>query len=112
MLLQEMIDEMGLTVLNTKEYKKDTDIQYGYSCDLLSQVLGKAKSDSVWITVQSHMNIIGVATIVGAKAIIVCEEHDVSPEVIEKAEEEEIVIMKSDKGAFHLAGELYKRGVQ
>ena len=112
MKLREIIDELDVTVLNKKGYDPETEISNGYTCDLLSQVLGKAKKDSIWLTVQSHMNIIGVATMVSAKAIIVCEGHDVPNDVIDKADEEGIVIMKSEKGAFELGGELAKRGIQ
>ena len=112
MKLREIIDELDVTVLNKLDYDQEMEILNGYICDLLSQVLGKAKKDSIWITVQSHMNIIGVATMVDAKAIIVCEGHEVPNDVVEKADEEGIVIMKSEEGAFVLGGELYKRGVQ
>ena len=112
MKLSDIISELELEVLNKGPINKDVDIQNGYACDLLSQVLASVKSDSIWITIQSHLNIIGVATMAGIKAIVVCEDHDVPGEVISKADEENVALLKSGQNAFQLSGKLYERGIR
>jgi len=112
MKLSEIITELGLENVNNEQIDTDTVIVNGYVCDLLSQVLASVKEDSIWITIQSHMNIIGVAVMAGVPAIVVCEGHEISEEVIRKADEEHIAIFKSRDNAFQLSGKLYSCGIK
>ena len=64
MELAEIMTELNLQKMNEKPIKEDVTIAHGYVCDLLSQVLAGAKSNSIWVTVQSHLNVIGVAVMV------------------------------------------------
>ena len=112
MKLSQIVTELGLERLNGTEFEEDYDISSGYVSDLLSQVLASAKSDSIWLTIQSHMNIIGVAVMANIKAIVVCENHDVPDEVISKADSEKVTILRSQENAYILAGKLYERGIQ
>ena len=112
MRLSEIVDELNLLNVNRIEIEGDVSITHGYTCDLLSQVLASAKKESVWITVQSHLNIIGVAVMTGISAVIVCEGHDVPVEVIEKADDEQIALYKSQETAFQLSGKLFECGIR
>ena len=112
MELSEIMVKLELENINNEPLIDGVSVEYGYTCDLLSQVLGKAKSHSIWTTIQSHLNIIGVAVMAGISAIIVCEGHDVPVEVIEKADEEGIVLFKSADNAFRLSGKLYECGIR
>ena len=58
MNLSEIVSKLNLEILVEKNM--DHNIEIGYVCDLLSEVMGKAKSDSIWITV--HTNKIGRAS--------------------------------------------------
>jgi serine kinase of HPr protein (carbohydrate metabolism regulator) len=112
MKLSEIVSELNLQPVNKKPIKDDATILHGYSCDLLSQVLASAKSDSIWITVQSHLNVIGVAVTVGIPALIICEGHEIPENVIQKADEEQIAIFKSAENAFQLSGKLNECGIR
>lgn len=84
----------------------------GYVGDLLSEVMAQAKPDSVWVTVQSHVNILAVATIVGIRAIVLCGGHEYPQEVVEKATNEGICLLKTQKPAFEVVGEIYSLGLR
>ena len=112
MKLSEIITELKLEGLNNKPINEDMKIESAYVSDLLSQVMGSAKSNSIWMTVQSHLNIVGVAEMTGISAIIICEGHQVADNVIIKADEERIALFKSNEDAYHLAGKLYTNGVK
>lgn len=112
MNLSEIVTLLKLENVNKKPVQDEVMIEYGYTCDLLSQVLAKAKTNSVWITVQSHLNIIGVAVMAGITAVVVCEGHDIPANVIDKADEEGIALFKSTGNAFELSGQLYERGIK
>jgi hypothetical protein len=69
--------------------------------------MGKAQAGMVWITSQVHKNIVAVASLKELSAIVAVNERKVDPEVIEAANEEEVVILASGKPAFETGGELY-----
>ena len=112
MILGQLIQEMRLMILNKSNIDDDIEINKGYASDLLSQVMSKAEDGSLWLTTQSHGNIIGVASMTGIRAIVICEGHDVPEEVITTADQEGIIILKSGEGMFSLAGKLYAQGVR
>jgi len=112
MKLSEIITELDLENINNKPINDKITIKSCYVCDLLSQVLAGAKSDSIWITIQSHLNVIGVALMTGISAVIVCEGHAVPDNVIQKADDENIAIFQSKESAYNLAGKLYECGIR
>lgn len=78
----------------------------------MSLVLANARNRSLWLTIQNHLNIIGVASMAGISAIVVCEGHDVSDDVVERADEEGIALYTSKESAFILSGKLYELGIR
>lgn len=112
MELRELVEgDLGLKLLNKGDVDLGQKLKGGYTSDLLSQVLASAHGRSVWLTIQNHMNIIGVATMVDVKAIVICENRPVSDDVIAKADEEGIALFLYDGCAFDIGGELHKMGL-
>ena len=91
--------------------KGDTEITGGYCGDLLSWVMAHAQKGNLWITVQTHVNIIAIGVLLELSCIIVPEDINVEEETIEKAIEEDIPILKSQLNAFEIAKLLSERGL-
>ncbi|HRW35030.1 MAG TPA: iron-sulfur binding hydrogenase [Thermotogota bacterium] len=104
MLLEKIIENIDLEIIS--EDNQDKEIKTGYTSDLLSEVMSSGGSD-LWITVQSHSNIVAVATIIGVKAIVLVNGRDYSQDTIEKAKEEGICLLKSKQNAFDITGKIY-----
>lgn len=102
MKLSELIKELNLTVLTAENY---TDRKIGgcYIGDLLSWVMGRAKQNDVWITIMNNINIVAVASLADCACVLLCEGVSADGDVIGKADEEGIVILKSEKTAYELA---------
>ncbi|QTA38584.1 iron-sulfur binding hydrogenase [Thermosipho ferrireducens] len=90
----------------------DCEIIHAYTGDLLSLVMKNAKNDSIWITVQNHVNIIAVASLVGIRAIILCDDLNFPSETVEKAKSEGISLIKSRDNAFVVSGKIYQLGIR
>lgn len=60
----------------------------GYTCDLLSWVMAHGKQGMAWITVQTHMNVIAVASLMEMAAVIIPEGIQMEEPSLEKAREE------------------------
>lgn len=82
-----------------------------YIGDLLSLVMAKAEENSVWLTIQTHLNIIAVAELVDISCIIIVENMDIDEDTIIKAKELNIPIFKTEKQAYEVAKELSKLGI-
>jgi hypothetical protein len=102
----------ALNLVKAYDFGEEKEIKHGYTCDLLSEVMGKAPKDTIWITVQSHLNIIAVAVIVGIKAIIIANSHKADEKTIKKAKEEDIGIYYSDLNPFILSGKIFSLKIE
>lgn len=107
MKVNEIIKPLDLKVI-TGETLLEREVKGGCVGDLLSVVMGKALEDSVWVTVQSHINIIAVASLVDVSCIIVSEGFTIDEDAINKAIQEEIILLSSKKSSFELCVELGK----
>ena len=85
----------------------DDEIKNGYTGDLMSDVIANANSNSIWITIQAHKNSIAVALIKDISAILFTNNVPISPEVIKKAKEENISILKTSENSFTISGKIY-----
>lgn len=97
--------------METGGQTEDNPIKGVYCGDLLSWVMSKAEEGNVWITIQSHINVIAVASLVGISAVIIVEGSQVSQEVIEKAQEEDIAIFTTPRPAYEIASLCAEKGI-
>lgn len=111
MKLNEIAQNLNLDLLS-KNSSLDKEIVYGYASDLLSDVLANAKKDSIWVTLQIHQNIIGVASLKELAGIIIINGRTPEDETIKKAEEEKIPLFVSKLTSFELIGRLYQLGIK
>ncbi|MBM3497800.1 MAG: serine kinase [Armatimonadetes bacterium] len=80
--------------------------------DLLSYVMAEGQRGQVWVTIQTHPNIVAVAGLAGMHAIIIAGGFEPEPETIARAEEEGMGLFTSAQTAYLLAGKLYELGVR
>lgn len=86
-------------------------VENGYCGDLLSDVMGNAPPGSVWITIQSHLNIVAVALLREMAAIVIAGGFMPDEETIARADKEGVPILSWPGSSYELAGELYGLGI-
>ena len=101
MTVRELIDLTGARDM-TPDAPKDTEVTCGYTCDLLSWVMAHGAAGMAWVTVQTHMNVIAVASLMEMAAVLVPEGIEMEGPTLEKAREEDICVLQSDKTAYEL----------
>ncbi len=89
----------------------DRSVTGGYVSDLLSDVMANTKKGDIWITLQTHPNIVAVAVLKEVSGIIIPGGRKPEPETIKKAEQEKIPIMMTDLSGFEIVGRLYEMGI-
>jgi len=107
MTVQQITDALKLTVFTSGE-GLDREIEGGYVSDLLSDVMGHAGEAHVWITLQSHANVVAIASLKDLAAIILVNGIKPEKAVVVKAEEEGIPILGTGEGTFVTAGKLFQ----
>jgi len=86
-------------------------ISGGYVSDLLSDVMANAKAGDLWVTLQTHQNIVAVASLKEIAGVIIIGGREPEKATLAKAEEEKIPILLTKLSAFEVVGRLYQMGI-
>ena len=89
----------------------DRQIQGGYCGDLLSDVMANAPTGCIWLTVQTHQNIVNVAVLHEMAAIVLTGDHTPDQETIDRANQEGIPLLLGSHSAYDLAGQAVAAGL-
>ena len=98
----ELAEKLGLTVVSRGE-GDGREAAGVFCCDLLSIVMGKAKTDAVWVTVMSNINTVAVAVLSDVSCVIISEGTPVDDEMKQKALDQGVCLLKSDLPTFEVA---------
>ena len=104
--VQTIVRELGLSVLCRPD-RLGVQVTGGYAGDLLSDVMANSAAGHLWITRQTHQNIIAVASLKDHAAIIIVQDATPDADTLEKAAAEGISVLVSPLHAFDLAGKIY-----
>lgn len=110
MKISELVEKLDLTVF-TNTGNLEQEISGGYVSDLLSNVMSQTKQDQVWVTIQAHQNIIAVASLINLSAVMLAGSVIPDQKTVDKANEENIVILGTKLSAFEVVGRMYKLGI-
>ena len=83
MIVKELAEKLNLKIA-AGEKGLDREIRDGYCGDLLSDVMGKSPENCIWMTVQTHQNIVAVAVLKEMAAIVITGGHTPDKETQEK----------------------------
>lgn len=107
MRLKEIIESLELEVFCGGNLE-EKNVSGGYVSDLLSDVMGNGEKDEVWITMQSHMNVVAIASLKELSAVIFVSGIEPAEAVVRKAEEEGIALLGTELSTFSIAGRMYQ----
>jgi len=108
--LSDLVKSFGLKIEAGKGRLRE-EVTGGYASDLLSDVIAHSRKGNVWITIQTHPNIVAVATMKELSGIILTGGRQPETDTIQKAEQEGIPILASPLFTFELVGRLYQMGI-
>lgn len=87
------------------------EVACAYACDMLSWVMSHARAGMALITVQSHMNVVAVASMMEMSAVILPEGIAMEQSVLDKANAEGVAVISTAMTAYEVSGLLYRDGV-
>ncbi len=106
MQVKDIVQILELKVFGGSE-GLDRTIKGGYTSDLLSDVMGHAEAGKIWITLQTHKNVIAIASLKELAAVILIKGYEPDSDMLEQANEEGIPVLGTSDQAFEITGKLF-----
>ena len=106
MTVRELVEKLNLKVYSG-ESGLDNEITGGYTSDLLSDVMGFAKDGQIWVTLQTHKNIMAVATLKDLAAVVLVKGFVPDNDAAEVSNKEGLPILGTDEQAFEIIGKIF-----
>jgi predicted transcriptional regulator len=106
MKVTEMVERLNLTVFAGHE-GLGRIVEGGYTSDLLSDVMGHADAGSVWVTLQTHRNVMAIASLRDLAAVIISSGEKPGNETILQSNEDGIPLLGTTLSTYEITGKLY-----
>ncbi len=110
MKVSDVVERLGWRVLAGAD-ELEAEINGGYAADLLSCVMAGAEAGDLWITLQTHTNIVAVASLLGLSAIVVAENAVVPDSTLQKAEQQTMPLLSSPDPVYETIVQLITLGI-
>jgi serine kinase of HPr protein (carbohydrate metabolism regulator) len=102
----DIIKKFDLEVYSGKE-GVNRDVTGGYASDLLSDVMGNSREGDIWVTLQTHKNVIAVASLRDIAAIVCVRGLKPDNDTLEASEKEGIPVLGTCENTFEMSGKLF-----
>ena len=106
----DLIKELNLVRI-TDSFDENIEFTGVYIGDLLSLVMSRAKLGDLWITIQTHINVVAVADLLDLSAILIVEGIEIDEDTVIKANDLGLPILQSNMPAFEIACEINRLGI-
>ncbi|MCL2561517.1 MAG: DRTGG domain-containing protein [Rikenellaceae bacterium] len=90
----------------------DEGVKYGFASDLMSDVLTLKSDDFVLITGLANIQAIRTAEMSNVSYMVICRGKTVTEDMLELAEENDMVVIASPFSLFKCAGLLWQAGLK
>ena len=107
MTVQDLTEKLGLVTYSGK-VGVSRKVTGGYASDLLSDVMGHAREGQIWVTLQTHKNVMAIASLKDLAAVILVKDNKPDEDTLAQSNYEEIPILGTSKETFEISGELYR----
>jgi hypothetical protein len=109
--VKEILERLSLEAASSIR-SLDRPVAGGYASDLLSCVMKGAKRDYLWVTLQSHVNVVAVASLIGLAGVIITEGNRPDQETLSRAEEEGVALLLTPRTTYSIVGGLNALGIK
>jgi predicted transcriptional regulator len=107
MTVKELMEKLNLSLISGEEGVHKS-VKGAYVSDLLSDVMGRAKEGEVWITLQTHKNVIAISSLKDLAAVILVRGLKPDEDAVNQSKVENIPVLSTSLPAFEIAGKLYE----
>lgn len=108
MTVKQIQEQLSLNILCNENIAAEKEVSGCYCGDLLSWVMSKASEGDAWLTVMGNVTSIGVAVLADVACIILTENAPLDEDALKRAQENDVVILITEKTSYQLAVEISK----
>jgi predicted transcriptional regulator len=102
----DVVEKLNLQVFSGKE-GLENEVTGGYSSDLLSDVMGHAEAGKIWITIQTHKNVLAIASLKDLPAVIITSGEKPNDDTVEQSNTEGVPVLGTSLRSFEVCGKIY-----
>lgn len=106
MKIIEIVESLNLKVCSGVQ-GLENEVDGGYASDLLSDVMGNAQAGNIWVTLQTHKNIMAVASLKDLSAVVLVNGLEPDADTAAQSNEEGIPVLSTELDAFTVIGKLF-----
>lgn len=106
MKVADLVEKLQLKVFSGQA-GVNREVTGGYVSDLLSDVMGNVSEGTVWITLQTHQNVLAIASLKDVAAVVLVKGKEPEQETTVHSNEEGIPVLGTEMETFECAGRLY-----
>lgn len=110
MLVKEFAQKSGFEMIAGVE-ALNKEISGVFTGDLLSWVMGNCEAGDLWITVQSHLNVVAVSALKEISALVLAQSALPTQEMLDKAFEENIAVFTTSLSAYEVCRKCVELGL-
>ena len=107
MKVKELVEKLNLQVLSGAQ-GLDRDIDGCYVSDLLSDVMGNAEMGNVWVTLQTHKNVMAIASLKELACVVLVKGQTASEDTLEQSNEDGIPFLSTTMQTYETVGKIYQ----
>ncbi len=104
MKLSDISRELSLTAVTENTPESFDGVYCG---DFLSRAMSHIEADNLWVTIMNNINVIAVASLTEASAVLLCEGVKLMPEALAAAREKGIAVLETPLSAYEVCGIIY-----
>jgi predicted transcriptional regulator len=110
LIVQDIVSALSVQVVAGADHLNN-QVSGGYASDLLSCVMAGAKAGDIWVTLQSHPNVVAVADLLNLAAVVITEGTQPNAETVSRADEKGIPVLLAQQNTFDTVGSLIALGI-
>ncbi|MDK2977541.1 MAG: hypothetical protein PWP52_255 [Bacteroidales bacterium] len=107
MKISDIVEQFNLEVFSGKEGLA-REVKGGYVSDLLSDVMGNSKEGQLWITLQTHKNVMAIASLKDLAAVILVKSFKPNEDTVKQSELEGVPILGTTENTFEITGKIFQ----
>lgn len=105
MKLTDLSDKLKLSVITDISCEEFDGVYVG---DFLSRAMSHVECGNLWVTIMNNINVIAVASLTDAAAVVLCEGVKLMPDALEAARDKGITVLESSLSAYELCCRIYE----
>ena len=106
MKVSDIVEKLGLVVYSGSE-GLNNEITGGYTSDLLSDVMGNADAGMIWVTIQTHKNVMAIASLKELAAVVLVKGEQPETDTAEQSNHEGIPVLGTNLDTFEITGQIF-----